>query len=194
MTVFAPDDFMANFKSGIAAWFASANPALQGFEAVIELHAQATRAALAECEDHLRAALGSTNPVELLTQQLNTSQRVVGKVASYGCRLLEITANTQTDCTKVAQTHYQHFNKHSKEWLAHLTNHASASSETVVAAMNSALSSASAAAVTIRAATGQVIEIAQSGFEAVAASTQNVEPTSARANGTRKESAARETA
>ncbi|KAJ3472608.1 hypothetical protein NLI96_g13309 [Meripilus lineatus] len=176
MTVFAPVALTAYHKSGVAAWFAVANPALQGFEAVVELNAQAARAVLAEWEDNLKGVLGSTNPVEFFTQQLNASQQAVGKAASYGRHLVEIVSNT------------------GRLDEGHARSHAPAGSEAVVTAMNSALSTASAAAETMRAVTAQVIETAQSGLEAVAASTQNGKPASPRANSARKELAARETA
>ncbi|MBN3786077.1 TIGR01841 family phasin [Burkholderia sp. Ac-20353] len=174
MTVFAPEELMAYHKSGVAAWFAVANPAFQGFEAVVELNTQAARAVLIECEDNLKGALGSANPVEFFTQQLHASQQAVGKAASYARHLVEIAANMQADWTKVTHAEYEHFDAKSKEWLRQFTKHVPAGSEGAVAAMNSAWSTANGAAEMMRAGAAQVIEAAQRGVQAAAAASAQI--------------------
>lgn len=192
MTVFSPDQLLSDYKSGVAAWFAVAHPALRGFEAVLDLNLQATKAALAEYEDHLKAGFGSTNPAEFMTRQLGASPQAVGKAASYGRHLFDIATTTQAEWSKVAYAQYEQADKRLKDALGELTKHAPPGSAAVVAAVNTALSTASAAAETMRAATGQVIEAAQNGFDAVGASAPSGK--AGPAGNARKESTTREAA
>ncbi|KDB08696.1 phasin family protein [Burkholderia sp. lig30] len=170
MTVFAAEQLMADLKSGVDAWFAWANPAFKGVEAVVDLNVQTARATFAECEDNLKGAFGGGNPGEYLTRQLGASQQVAGKAASYGRQLFDIAAATQAEWMKVAQAQHAQTDKRVKDTLGQLTKNAPAGSAAVVAVVNSALSTAAAAAETVHAVTGRVIESAQHSLGAVAAS------------------------
>ncbi|MBN3820571.1 TIGR01841 family phasin, partial [Paraburkholderia sp. Se-20369] len=169
MSVFAPEKLIADYQTGVTAWFAVVHPALRGFEAVVDLNLQATKAAVTEYEDSLKEAFAAQNPAEFFTRQLGASQQAVTKAASYGRHLFDIATTTQAELAKIAQTQYEQNDKRLKDALGELSKHAPAGSAPVVAALNSALSAASVAAETVRAATGQVIEAAQSGFDAVGA-------------------------
>ncbi|MGU7781462.1 TIGR01841 family phasin [Burkholderia sp. PU8-34] len=192
MSVFAPEKFIADYQSGVTALFAATQPALRGLEAVVELNVQATKAALAEYEDHLKGAFNGSNPADFFTRQLGATQQAAGKAASYSRHLFDIATATQAEFAKAAQAQYEQADKRVKDALGEFSKHAPAGTAPVVAALNSALSAASAAAETVRAATGQVIEAAQSGFDAVGAAAGAAKP----ANGGRKdkEAAARESA
>ncbi|RQR61242.1 phasin [Burkholderia sp. Bp9125] len=190
MSVFAQEKLIADYQTGVAAWFAAAHPALRGFEAVVDLNLQATKAALTEYEDTLKGAFTGQNPAEFFTRQLGASQQAVTKAASYGRHLFDIATTTQAEFAKIAQAQYEQNDKRLKDLLGELTKHAPAGSAPVVAALNSALSAASVAAETVRAATGQVIEAAQSGFDAVGATARGGKP----AGAARKDAAPREAA
>ncbi|AIO32138.1 TIGR01841 family phasin [Burkholderia pseudomultivorans] len=190
MSVFAPEKFAADYQSGIAAWFAIARPAIQGFEAVVELNLQATKTALAEYEDKLKGAFNSNNPAASFAQQVAAPQEATGKAVSYSRHLFDIAVSTQAEWQKVVHAQYEQADKRLKDVLGELTKHAPAGSAPVVAALNSALSAASAAADSVRAATGQAIEAAQSSFEAAGeTAARSAKQTAAAA---RKEAAARE--
>ncbi|KWF23242.1 TIGR01841 family phasin [Burkholderia pseudomultivorans] len=190
MSVFAPEKFAADYQSGIAAWFAIARPAIQGFEAVVELNLQATKTALAEYEDKLKDAFNSNNPAASFAQHVAAPQEATGKAVSYGRHLFDIAVSTQAEWQKVVHAQYEQADKRLKDVLGELTKHAPAGSAPVVAALNSALSAASAAADSVRAATGQAIEAAQSSFEAAGETAARSAKQTAAA--TRKEAAARE--
>jgi phasin family protein len=165
MSVFAPEKIAADCQSGIAAWFAIARPAINGIEAVVELNLQAAKTALEEYEDKLKNALNAGNPVAGFAQQVAAPQEAAGKAVSYGRHLFEIAVSTQAEWVKVAHAQYQQADTRWKEALGELSKHVPAGSAPVVAALNSALSAATAAADSMRAATGQAIEAAQSSFE-----------------------------
>ncbi|VWC89082.1 TIGR01841 family phasin [Burkholderia contaminans] len=188
MSVFAPEKINAEYQSGIAAWFAIARPAIQGFEAVVELNLQAARTALEEYEDKLKNAFNSSNPAVGFAQQVAVPQEAAGKAVSYGRHLFDIAVSTQAEWAKVAQAQYEQNDKRLKDVLGELSKHAPAGSAPVVAALNSALSAATAAADSVRAATGQAIEAAQSSFDAVSeTATRGAKQTAAAA---RKDAAA----
>ncbi|MDP9624320.1 UNVERIFIED_ORG: phasin family protein [Burkholderia cepacia] len=188
MSVFAPEKLAADYQSGIAAWFAIARPAIHGFEAVVELNLQAARTALEEYEDKLKNAFNGNNPAAGFAQQVAAPQEAAGKVVSYGRHLFDIAVSTQSEWAKVAQAQYEQNDKRLKDVLGELSKHAPAGSAPVVAALNSALSAATAAADSVRAATGQAIEAAQSGFDAVSeTATRGAKQTAAAA---RKDAAA----
>ncbi|KVM84158.1 phasin [Burkholderia ubonensis] len=191
MSFFAPEKLVADYQSGVAAWFAVAHPALRGFEAVVDLNLQATKTALTEYEDSLKGAFSGNSPAEFITHQLGASQQTVTKAASYGRHLLDIATATQAEWAKVAQAQYEQNDKRLKDVIGELTKHAPAGTAPVVAAFNTALSAATAAAESVRAATGQVIEAAQSGLDAVGASARNGKQA---AGAARKDAGARETA
>lgn len=192
MSVFAPEKFAADYQSGIAAWFAIARPAINGFEAVVELNLQAAKTALEEYEDKLKNAFNASNPAAGFAQQVAAPQEAAGKAVAYGRHLFDIAVSTQAEWAKVAQAQYEQNDKRVKEVVGELTKHAPAGSGAVVAALNSALSAATAAADSVRAATGQAIEAAQSGFDVVSeTATRGAKQTAAAA---RKEAASRESA
>ncbi|WP_205193548.1 TIGR01841 family phasin, partial [Burkholderia sp. LMG 13014] len=107
MSVFAPEKLNAEYQSGIAAWFAIARPAIQGFEAVVELNLQAARTALEEYEDKLKNAFNSSNPAAGFAQQVAAPQEAAGKAVSYGRHLFDIAVSTQSEWAKVAQAQYE---------------------------------------------------------------------------------------
>ncbi|MGS0893508.1 TIGR01841 family phasin [Burkholderia stagnalis] len=192
MSVFAPEKFAADYQSGIAAWFAIARPAIHGFEAVVELNLQAAKTALAEYEDKLKNAFNGSNPAEGFAQQAAAPQEAAGKAVSYGRHLFDIAVSTQAEWAKVAQAQYEQTDKRLKDVFGELSKHAPAGSAPVVAALNSALSAATAVADSVRAATGQAIEAAQGGFDAVGdTATRGGKQTAA---ASRKEAASRESA
>ncbi|RQR23608.1 phasin [Burkholderia sp. Bp9143] len=192
MSVFAPEKLAADYQSGVAAWFAIARPAIHGFEAVVELNVQAAKTALEEYEDKLKNAFNPSNPAAGFAQQFAAPQEAAGKAVAYGRHLFDIAVSTQAEWAKVAQVQYEQNDKRVKDVLGELTKHAPAGTAPVVAALNSALSAATAAADSVRAATGQAIEAAQSGFDAVSETTaRGAKQTAAAA---RKEAASRESA
>ncbi|MBY4871368.1 phasin [Burkholderia sp. Bp9017] len=192
MSVFAPEKFAADYQSGIAAWFAIARPAIHGFEAVVELNLQVAKTALEEYEDKLKNAFNASNPAAGLAQQVAAPQEAAGKAVAYSRHLFDIAVSTQAEWSKVAQAQYEQTDKRVKDVFGELTKHAPAGSAPVVAALNSALSAATAAADSVRAAAGQAIEAAQSGFDAVSeTAARGGKQTAAAA---RKEAAPRESA
>ncbi|WP_175752494.1 MULTISPECIES: TIGR01841 family phasin [Burkholderia] len=191
MSVFAPEKFAADYQSGIAAWFAIARPAIHGFEAVVELNLQVAKTALEEYEDKLKNAFNASNPAAGLAQQVAAPQEAAGKAVAYSRHLFDIAVSTQAEWSKVAQAQYEQTDKRVKDVFGELTKHAPAGSAPVVAALNSALSAATAAADSVRAAAGQAIEAAQSGFDAVSETAARGGKQTAAA---RKEAAPRESA
>ncbi|QGZ64944.1 TIGR01841 family phasin [Paraburkholderia acidisoli] len=186
MSVSAPESFRANYQAGIATFLAFAQPLFQGWQAVIDLNLQTSKAALAESESTLKGALQSSNPAEFVTQQVGASQHAVAKAVSYGQHLAEIASHTQQALVEAAQTQSgeqgQRFKAASEGFapfvgpftapFAQYGQQAPLGADAFIAAMNSSIAAFNNAAETMRGATRQAIETAQSGFQNAAASAQ----------------------
>ena len=101
------------------------------------------RTALEEYEDKLKNAFNSSNPAVGFAQQVAVPQEAAGKAVSYGRHLFDIAVSTQAEWAKVAQAQYEQNDKRLKDVLGELSR--AAGSAPVVAALNSALSAATAA-------------------------------------------------
>jgi phasin family protein len=172
MSVFAPEELVSSYQSSVASLFALANPAFQGFQAVVELNLQAVKAAIAESEDNLNDALSGKSPAEFLTRQSNVTQQLTAKMASYSRHLYEIAANTQAEFTKVAQAQYEQHSSKVQALADRLVKSAPVGSEAAIAVLKSAFSTANTATETVRAAARQAIEAAQGNFAAATATAQ----------------------
>lgn len=190
MSVSAPESFRANYQAGVATFLAFAQPVFQGWQAVIDLNLQASKAALAESESTLKGALQSGNPAEFLTQQVGASQHAVAKAVSYGQHLAEIATHTQQALVEAAQSQSgeqgQRFKALSEGFtpfatpfatpftapFANFGQQAPLGADAFIAAMNSSIAAFNNAAETVRGATRQAIETAQSGFQSATASAQ----------------------
>jgi phasin family protein len=104
MTVFAPEHLRAAYQTGVQTFFALANPALQGVQAVADLNVRTVKAALAESEATFKGAIQSQNPAEFFAQQVTVSQQAAAKAISYGQQLADIATQAHAEWTKVAGT------------------------------------------------------------------------------------------
>ncbi|WP_395067955.1 TIGR01841 family phasin [Paraburkholderia silvatlantica] len=189
MSVSTPEQFRANYQAGVAAFFALTKPVFEGMQAVIDLNVQASKAAIAESEATLKGALESGNPAVFLTQQIGASQQAAAKAMSYGRHLVDIATTTQNEWIQAAQVQSGEQEQRFKAFSAGLTQNAPVGAESFVAAMNSTFAAVNNAAETLRGVTRQAIETAQSGFQNVVASAQEVAPAAVQPAATKASSA-----
>lgn len=171
VTFSAPDRLRAHYQSGVAVFFALATPAFEAFEATIALNLQTARAAITDNEATLKSALQSSNPVELFTQQLNASQQAASRAMSYGRKLFDIAAHTQSEWTQVAQAQTERQEECVKALAERFSQSAPAGAQPFVAAMNSTFAAFGNAADSMRTMTRQAIQAAQGRLDTVAAAT-----------------------
>lgn len=182
VTLAAPDRLRAHYESGVAVFFALAQPAFESFEAIVSLNLQTARTAIADNEAALKSALQSGNPVELFTQQLNASQQAVSKAMSYGRKVFDIAAHAHAEWTQIAQAQSERQEQCVKALAERFSQGAPAGAEPFVAAMNSTFSAYGNAAESVRAMTRQAIEAARGKFNTVAGAAQRATQTGPAAN------------
>ncbi|WP_322101578.1 TIGR01841 family phasin [Paraburkholderia sp. J41] len=210
MFVSAPESFRANYQAGIAAFFALAQPALEGAQAVFDLNLQTGKAALSESEAALKNALQSGSPAEFVTQQIGASQHAAAKAMSYGRQLADIASHTQQAWVEAAQAHAgeqgqrvkalsEGFASFTPPFMAPFASQfasqfaapfvpfaqfgqpAPVGAEAFIAAMNSSIAAFGHAAETLRGITRQAVETAQGGFQHAVAPAQEATQAAAKA-------------
>ncbi|MFP6561247.1 TIGR01841 family phasin [Paraburkholderia sp. B3] len=146
MTAFASEHLRTACQSGVRAFFALANPALQGVQAVVDLNTQAIKAAMAETEATLKGAIQSQNPLEFLAQQVTVSQQAAAKAISYGQHLVDIATATQAEWMRAARAQSEQHELRFEAFSGQFSPSVPASPGAWIAAMNSMFSAAGATA------------------------------------------------
>ncbi|HEV3427285.1 MAG TPA: TIGR01841 family phasin [Paraburkholderia sp.] len=166
---FASDHLRAQYQSGIAAFFALAQPAFKSVEAVVALNLQATRALLTENEATLKSALQTASPVELFTQHVSASQQAAAKALSYSRQLFDIATHTQAELTQAAQAHAEAQQERAKSFAESFPQNAPAGFAPYLTSFNSTFAAFNNAAETFRNLTQQTIDSARNTVESVTA-------------------------
>jgi len=168
MTLVTPEQFAAANKAQLDTVFGLTNKAFEGFEKLIELNVQVVKSTLAESQENAQRALSVKDAQGLLELQASLVQPVAEKALSYGRHLYEIASSTQAEFARVAEAQYEEQNRKVQSLVDNVAKSAPAGSETAVAVMKSAVTAANTTYETVRKATKQAIEIAESNFNAAA--------------------------
>jgi phasin family protein len=169
MTLFTPEQFAAANKAQFDTLFGLTNKAFEGFEKLIELNLQVVKSTLAEGQENAQRALSVNDAQELLALQASLAQPVSAKALSYGRHLYEIASSTQAKFARVAEAQYEEQNRKMQTLADNVAKNAPAGSETGVAVMKSVITAANTTYETIRKASKQAVEVAESNFNAAAA-------------------------
>ncbi|WNC93487.1 TIGR01841 family phasin [Paraburkholderia sp. FT54] len=144
MSTLIPQQLVAAQQSGLDTFFGLANKAFEGFEKLVALNLQVSKAVLAENQAILAKALSSSNPGELFALQASLSQPAAEKLVAYGRHVHEIVSGVQSEISAVATAQGQQFQRDAQGFVENLQKNAPAGSESAVAAWNSVLSAANA--------------------------------------------------
>ncbi|AXE94704.1 TIGR01841 family phasin [Paraburkholderia terricola] len=142
MSTLIPQQLVAAQQSSLETLFGLTNKVFEGFEKLVALNLQVSKAALVENHENLTKALSGGNPGELLALQASLSQPVVEKAVAYGRRVHEIVSGVQSEISAAATAQGQQFQRDAQGFVENLTKNAPAGSEPAVAAWNSAFSTA----------------------------------------------------
>ncbi|QIE30148.1 Phasin protein (plasmid) [Caballeronia sp. SBC1] len=168
MTLFTPEQFAAANKAQLDSVFGLTNKAFEGFEKLIELNVQVVKSSLAESQENAQRALSVKDAQGLLELQASLVQPVAEKALSYARHLYEIASSTQAEFARVAEAQYEEQNRKVQTFVDNVAKSAPAGSESAVAVMKSAVTAANTTYETVRKATKQAVEIAESNFNAAA--------------------------
>jgi phasin family protein len=144
MSTLIPQQLIAAQQSGLDTLFGVTNKAFEGFEKLVALNLQASKATLAENQQIVADALSAGNPGALFALQASLPQAAGEKAVAYGRQVHEIVSGVQSEITAALTAHGQQFQQDAQGFVASLQKNAPAGSESAVAAWNSVLSAANA--------------------------------------------------
>lgn len=146
----------------------------EGVEKIVALNLTASKAALAETNEHTQAVLNAKDVQELLALQSGLFQPLAEKTAAYNRHLYEIASGTSADLGKTFEAQAADAQKKFMGLVDNAAKNAPAGSEAAVAVMKSAVAAASNALDSVQKAVKQATDVAQSNFNAVANSAAEV--------------------
>jgi phasin family protein len=163
------DQIVSSQKAQVAAMFNLGQKALESSEKLVELNLQAARAALSETAAHAQSLLSVKDVQAFVALQTAAVQPLAEKAASYGRHVYDIVSGTGAEFTKAAETQVADAQKQFVAAVDSAVKNAPQGSETAVAVMKNAISTASAAMESVQKAVKQASELAEANMKTVAA-------------------------
>ena len=142
-------------------------------ERMVELNTAASKAILAETEEHAKAVMKAKDAQEFLALQASAVQPLAEKTAAYSRNLYDIAATASADFSATLEELAADTQKKFQEMVATAAKNAPTGSESAVAFMNSAVSSANSALESVQKAVKQATALAESNIAAVTATATN---------------------
>jgi phasin family protein len=144
MSTLTPQQLIAAQQANMDAFFGITNKAFAGFEKLVALNLQATKAALAESQEIVSKVISAGNPGALLALQASISQPAAEKMVAYGRSVHEIVSEVQSEISAAAALQGQQLQQDAQGFVENLKKNAPAGSETAIAAWKSIFSAANA--------------------------------------------------
>lgn len=164
------EQVLASNKANVETLMGLTSKAFEGVEKIVELNLTASKAALAETSEHAKALLSVKDAQELLALQSSLFQPLAEKTAAYSRHLYDIASGSSAELGKALESQAAEAQKKFMGLVDNAAKNAPAGSETAVAVMKSAMAAASNALESVQKAVKQATDVAQSNFNAVAAS------------------------
>ncbi len=177
------EQLIAAQKSNLGNVFGASARAFEGFEKLVELNLQASKATLAETAETVQTALAAKDPQNLIVQQGAALKPGVEKFAAYTRQAYDIVAATNADIGKIAEASVAEAQQAFAASFEQVVKNAPSGSESAVAFVQSALAAATNAYESVQKAVKQAADAAEANVEAVTA-------TVTKANGARTKRAA----
>lgn len=167
------EQVLASHKANIETLLGLTTKAFEGVEKIVELNLTASKAALAESGEHAKAMLSVKDAQELLALQSSLFQPLAEKTAAYSRHLYDITSEAGAEFSKTFEGQAADAQKKFVNLVDNAAKNAPAGSDAAVAMMKSAVSSANNALESVQKAVKQATELAETNFNAVAATATN---------------------
>lgn len=142
-------------------------------EKLVELNSAASKAILAETEEHTKALMQAKDAQEIVALQTAAVQPIAEKAAAYSRNLYDIAASANAEFASTLEALTADAQKKFKDMMDSAVKSAPAGSESAVAFLNNAVASASSAAESVQKAVKQATALAESNFAAVTATATN---------------------
>ena len=164
------EQILASQKANVETLMGLTSKAFEGVEKIIELNMSASKAALAESSDHAKALLSVKDAQELMALQQALFQPLAEKTAAYSRHLYDIASGSTAEFSKTVEGQAAAAQKKFMGLVDNAAKNAPAGSDAAVAVMKNAVAAASNALESVQKAVKQATDVAQSNFNAVAAS------------------------
>jgi len=164
------EQVLASQKANIETLLGLTSKAFEGVEKIVELNLTASKAALAESSEHAKALLSVKDAQELMALQTAMFQPLAEKTAAYSRHLYDIASGSTSEFSKTVESQAADAQKKFMGLVDNAAKNAPAGSEAAVAVMKNAVAAASNALESVQKAVKQATDVAQSNFNAVAAS------------------------
>ena len=167
------EQILASHKATMETLFGLTSKAFEGVEKLVELNVTASKAALTEAATHSQAVLSVKDAQELLALQASMLQPLAEKTAAYSRHLYDIAQGTGSEFTKAIEQQASDAQKKIAGMVDSAVKNAPAGSESAVAVMKSAMTTANNAFESVQKAVKQASDVAEANFKAVAATAVN---------------------
>lgn len=174
------EQIMASHKANVETLLGLTSKAFEGVEKIVELNLSASKAALNETGEHAKALLSVKDAQELLALQTAMFQPLAEKSAAYSRHLYDIASGSTAELSKVFENQTAQAQQNFKGLVDSAVKNAPAGSESAVALMQNAVTVASNALESVQQAVKQATDVAESNFNAVAASAADVGKTTSK--------------
>ena len=164
------EQLIAAHKANVETLFGLTNKAFEGVEKLVELNLQVAKASLGEVSDHAKAVMSVKDAQELLALQASLLQPAAEKAAAYSRHVYDITAATNAEVNKVAETQIAEAQKKFLAVVDTAVKNAPAGTENAVALVKSAVSAANNAFESVHKAAKQAADVAEANFQAITTS------------------------
>lgn len=161
------ENFAATSKVNLDAAQEFASQAQAGVEKLVNLNMTASKAALSDSFENVKAAFGAKDPQALAAVASGLVKPLTEKSTAYAQEFQKIVAGASEEFTKAAQANMADVQKGFTTLMESSTKYAPAGTESAVAFFNQAMSTGQNALKTAQASAQQAIEAAQSNFTAV---------------------------
>ncbi|NPT46383.1 TIGR01841 family phasin [Paraburkholderia sp. 1N] len=169
MTQFSQEQFIAAQKNHADTFFGLTNKVFDGFEKLTILNLQAAKSIITETQETTGKALSGKDPQDLLELQNALAQPAAEKTRAYSRHAYEILSATHAEFVKFAEAQFSGYGQNVQDFVDSVAKNAPAGSEPAVALLKSTITAALTAYDTANKATRQVVEIAESNFDAATA-------------------------
>lgn len=168
MALSSPEQAAA-VKASFDAFFGLTGKFFEGAEKLATLNLQVVKSTLAEAQESLTKAPGTTDPLQWFALQSGVTGPFTEKSLSYGKQVFDIASTTQAEVTQFAQAQYERYNARVLAFIEETAKNAPAGSEAAIAAWKSAISATTTLYETLQKTGQQAVQVAGSNFDAVTA-------------------------
>lgn len=167
--MFTPDQFIATQKTNFEVANNLTLKAFDGVEKLVKLNLKTAKDALAESHDNVQALLAVKDVQELFALQSEMVQPLVEKATQYGHEVYEIVTEAGGKVGKAVEAKAAENREQFSDFFENAVKNAPAGSEAATAMMQNAVAAANNAFDTMQKVVKQASDIAESNFNAAAA-------------------------